>query len=107
MEIGWAIGLKYTAGFTKLTPSVLVAVGILGSFWLVARSARDIPIGTAYGVFVGIGAGGTGLLGIFLFNESAGALRLLSLAAIVLGVVGLKLFGDPDSAEASIAATSR
>jgi quaternary ammonium compound-resistance protein SugE len=94
VEIGWAIGLKYTEGFTRLVPSILVAMGIVISFILVARAARDIPIGTAYGVFVGIGTGGTGLLGMLLFGESANLPRLLSLVAIILGVVGLKLFGD-------------
>lgn len=96
LEIGWAVSLKYTEGFTRLIPSILVAVGILVSFLLVARAAREIPIGTAYGVFVGIGAAGTGLLGIFLFDEPAGLMRILSLGAVVCGVVGLKLFGDPD-----------
>jgi quaternary ammonium compound-resistance protein SugE len=95
LEIGWAIGLKYTDGFTRLAPSIMVGIGILGSFWLVARAARDIPIGTAYAVFAGIGAGGTGILGILIFGESVSLFRLLSLAAIVLGVVGLKVFGAP------------
>jgi quaternary ammonium compound-resistance protein SugE len=95
LEIGWAIGLKYTEGFTRLVPSLLVGVGILASFALVAHAAKQIPIGTAYCVFVGIGAVGTGVLGMLLFGEPAGMLRLLSLAAIVAGVVGLKLFSDP------------
>lgn len=98
LEIGWAIGLKYTQGFTVMAPSLLVIAGILGSFWLVARAARNIPIGTAYAVFAGIGAGGTGVLGIFLFGESAGLFRVLSLAAIVLGVIGLKIFGESKQA---------
>lgn len=99
IEIAWAIGLKFTEGFTVLVPSLLVTVGILASFWLVARAAADIPIGTAYSVFAGIGAGGTGLFGIFLFEEPAGVLRVLSLAAIVVGVVGLKLFGEQNHAK--------
>lgn len=101
MEIGWAIGLTYTNGFTRLVPSLLVGVGILTSFALVARAAEQIPIGTAYCVFVGIGAFGTGVLGMLLFDEPSGTLRLLSLAAIVTGVVGLKLFGEPDLKDAS------
>jgi quaternary ammonium compound-resistance protein SugE len=99
MEIGWAIGLKFTAGFTRLLPSVVVAIAILASFALLARAARDIPIGTAYGVFVGIGAAGTGLLGILLFGEPAGLMRLLSMAAIVAGIIGLKLFDEDAPAE--------
>ena len=95
LEIAWAIGLKHTEGFTRLIPSVLVVFGIVASFQLVARAANEIPIGTAYGVFVGIGAGGTGLLGIYLFDESIETMRIVSLIAIVLGVAGLKLFGDP------------
>jgi quaternary ammonium compound-resistance protein SugE len=102
LEIGWAVGLKYTAGFTRLMPSILVAIGILGSFWLVARAAREIPIGTAYAVFTGIGTGGTGILGILLFDESAGLFRMLSLAAIVLGVAGLKIFSGPVPSNGSI-----
>lgn len=94
MEIGWAIGLKFTEGFTRPIPSFLVAVGIVASFVLVARAARTIPIGTAYAVFVGIGAGGTGFIGILLLGEPAGLARILSIISIVVGVVGLKLFGD-------------
>lgn len=95
LEIGWAVGLKYTEGFTRLVPSFLVGVGILASFALVAQATKQIPIGTAYCVFVGIGAVGTGVLGILLFDEPAGMMRLLSLAAIVAGVIGLKLSSDP------------
>ncbi|BCH24558.1 DMT family transporter [Mesorhizobium sp. L-8-3] len=93
VEIGWAIGLKFTAGFTQLVPSVAVGVGIILSFYLVARAAKEIPIGTAYGIFVGIGAGGTGAVAVLAFGEPANLARMLSLAAIVVGVVGLKLFG--------------
>lgn len=92
MEIGWAISLKYTEGFTEPLPSVVAVIGIVGSFVLLARASRDIPIGTAYGVFVGIGAGGTGALGMVLFDESTALMRIVSLLAIVAGVVGLKLF---------------
>ena len=78
LEIAWAIGLKHTEGFTRLIPSVLVVFGIVASFQLVARAANEIPIGTAYGVFVGIGAGGTGLLGIYLFDEFIETMRIVS-----------------------------
>lgn len=96
LEIAWAVGLKFTEGFTRLWPSVFVATGIVVSFFLAARVVRVIPIGTAYGVFIGIGTAGTGLIGILLFDEPAGLMRVMSLIAIVLGVVGLKFFGDPE-----------
>jgi quaternary ammonium compound-resistance protein SugE len=95
LEIGWAVGLKYTEGFTRVIPTVLVILGIVASFALVARAAQELPIGTAYGVFVGLGAFGTGIVGIVLLGEPHGIMRMLSLAAIVLGVVGLKVFGEP------------
>jgi quaternary ammonium compound-resistance protein SugE len=95
LEIGWAVGLKYTEGFTRVIPTVLVILGIVASFALVARAAQELPIGTAYGVFVGLGAFGTGIVGIVLLGEPYGIMRMLSLAAIVLGVVGLKVFGEP------------
>jgi quaternary ammonium compound-resistance protein SugE len=95
LEIGWAIGLKYTEGFTRFIPSALVVLGIVASFALVARAAQDLPIGTAYGVFVGLGAFGTGVVGIVLLGEPSNVMRILSGAAIVLGVVGLKVFGEP------------
>jgi quaternary ammonium compound-resistance protein SugE len=94
LEIVWAIGLKYTDGFTVLTPTILVAVGIVISFVLVTKAVRTIPVGTGYAVFTGIGAAGTGLLGIILFDESAETMRLVSLGAIVCGVIGLKIFSN-------------
>jgi len=94
LEIGWAVGLKYTNGFTVLLPSVLVAAGIAVSFVLLTRAVREIPVGTAYAVFTGIGAGGTGLLGIVLFDEPATVMRLVSLGIIVAGVPGLKVFAE-------------
>ena len=94
LEIGWAVGLKYTNGFTVLLPSVLVAAGIAVSFVLLTRAVREIPVGTAYAVFTGIGAGGTGLLGIVLFDEPATVMRLVSLGIIVAGVTGLKVFAE-------------
>jgi quaternary ammonium compound-resistance protein SugE len=91
-EIVWAVGLKGTDGFTRLWPSVGVGVAIVASMGLLALAARGIPIGTAYAVWTGIGAAGTAIAGIVLFNESASAARVLSLVLIVSGVVGLKLF---------------
>ncbi len=104
IEIGWAVGLKYTDGFTVLTPSILVGAGISVSFVLLTLAVRKIPVGTAYAVFTGIGAGGTGLLGIVLFEESVSALRLISLGVIVLGVAGLKIFSEAPAPPAGPAA---
>lgn len=91
LEIGWSIGLRYTDGFTKLVPSVLTVIAICGSVYLVSLAARTLPIGTAYAVWVGIGATGAAMIGIFVLGESASLQRLGCLALIVLGVAGLKL----------------
>ena len=93
LEIVWAVGLKYTEGFTRLWPSVGVGTAMAASMFLLALAARGLPIGTAYAVWTGIGAAGTAILGIILFHESASALRLVCLALIVTGVVGLKVLG--------------
>ena len=91
-EIGFAIGLKYTEGFTRLWPSVgtIVAAGI--SLWLLTQALRTMPVGTAYAIWTGIGAVGVATLGVVLFSESASPARLGCIALIVAGVVGLKLF---------------
>ena len=91
-EIGFAIGLKYTEGFTRLWPSVgtVVAAGI--SLWLLTQALRTIPVGTAYAIWTGIGAVGVATLGVILFSESASPARLGCIALIIAGVVGLKLF---------------
>lgn len=91
LETAWAIGLKYTEGFTKLIPSVLTAIALAGSMYLLAHSARSIPIGTAYGVWVGIGALGAGILGIILFQEPVTASRLFFLGLLLVSIVGLKI----------------
>lgn len=90
-EIAWAIGLKYTEGFTRLWPSVLTATAMLISVGLLGIAMKGLPVGTAYAVWVGVGAVGTALLGIVLFAEPANAGRLISLLLIVAGIVGLKL----------------
>jgi quaternary ammonium compound-resistance protein SugE len=90
LEIVWAVGLKSTAGFTRLWPSVGVGCAMAGSMFLLALAARSLPIGTAYAVWTGIGAVGTALAGILLFHEGASALRLACIALIVTGVAGLK-----------------
>lgn len=91
LEIGWAIGLKYTHGFTRLVPSVLTITAMAASMILLAMALKHIPIGTGYAVWTGIGAVGAAILGIILFGESASLLRLGSIALIVAGIVGLKL----------------
>ena len=90
-EIAWVIGLKYTAGFTRLWPTVVTAVALVASIGLLGIALRTLPLGTAYAVWTGIGSVGTALLGIVLFREPATALRLLCIALIVAGIVGLKV----------------
>ncbi len=90
-EIGWAIGLKYTEGFTRLVPSILTVAAMTLSILLLGLALRTLPVGTAYAVWTGIGAVGTAVLGIYLFGEPAGAARLASIGMIVAGIVGLKL----------------
>jgi quaternary ammonium compound-resistance protein SugE len=89
-EIGWAIGLKYTEGFTRLGPSLWTATSMVLSVVLLGWSMRTLPVGTAYAVWTGIGAVGTVVLGIVLFAEPATALRLACVALIVAGIVGLR-----------------
>lgn len=91
LEIGWAIGLKYTEGFTKLWPSLLTAGSMAASVFLLALALRELPVGTGYAVWTGIGAVGTAILGIVLFSEPATAMRLASIGLIIVGIVGLKL----------------
>lgn len=91
-EIGFAIGLKYIEGFTRLWPSVATVVAASISLWLLTQALRTIPVGTAYAVWTGIGAVGVATLGVMLFSESASPARLGCIALIVAGVVGLKLF---------------
>jgi quaternary ammonium compound-resistance protein SugE len=90
-EIGWAVGLKYSAGFTRLWPSLGTAVSLVLSMGLLGVALRTLPLGTAYAVWTGIGTIGTALLGIALFREPATAARLVCIALIVAGIVGLKL----------------
>lgn len=91
LEVCWAIGLKYTDGFTKLVPSLFTLVTLAGSMFLLARASQTLPIGTAYGVWVGIGALGAAILGIFLFQESASFARLAFLALLLISIIGLKI----------------
>ncbi len=90
LEIVWAVGLKFADGFTRFWPSVAVITAMIASMGLLALAARGLPIGTAYAVWTGIGAAGTAIAGMILFGEPASAARLMCLALIVAGVVGLK-----------------
>jgi quaternary ammonium compound-resistance protein SugE len=90
-EIGWAIGLKYTDGFTRLWPSLATAAAMIVSMALLGLALKSLPVGTAYAVWTGVGAVGTALLGMLLFNEPVQAARLTSIGLIVAGIVGLKL----------------
>lgn len=90
-EVGWAIGLKYTEGFTRLWPTVGTVLAMIISLWLLGVAMKSLPVGTAYSVWVGVGAVGTVALGIVLLGEPANAARLISVALIIAGIVGLKL----------------
>lgn len=90
-EIGWAIGLKYTDGFTKLWPTVGTVASMVVSLGLLGVAMKSLPVGTAYAVWVGVGAVGTAILGIVLLGEPANAGRMVSLGLIVAGIIGLKL----------------
>jgi quaternary ammonium compound-resistance protein SugE len=93
LEIGWAIGLKYTEGFSRLWPSVWTILAMVLSLIMLGYALKSLPVGTAYAVWTGIGAFGTAVLGIVLFGEPATAARLISIGLIVSGIIGLKLVG--------------
>jgi quaternary ammonium compound-resistance protein SugE len=90
-EVGWAIGLKYTEGFTRLWPTVWTVAAMIISLWLLGIAMKSLPVGTAYSVWVGVGSVGTVILGIVLLEEPANAGRLISIALIIAGIIGLKL----------------
>ncbi|HET7909653.1 MAG TPA: quaternary ammonium compound efflux SMR transporter SugE [Nitrospira sp.] len=90
-ETGWAIGLKYTDGFTRLWPTVWTMFAMIVSLWLLGIAVKTLPVGTAYSVWVGVGAVGTVVLGIALLGEPANAARLISVGLIIAGIIGLKL----------------
>ncbi|NTV05936.1 MAG: quaternary ammonium compound efflux SMR transporter SugE [Chlorobiaceae bacterium] len=92
LECGWAIGIKYTEGFTKPFPSFLTAVAMITSFWFLSFAMKTIPVGTAYAVWTGIGATGVALFGMLLFDESRDFARIVCLLLIVSGIIGLKIF---------------
>ncbi len=91
LEIGWAIGLKYSEGWSRFWPSVLTLVTMIASFYCLALAVKEIPIGTGYAIWTGIGAVGTATLGILLFAEPVSAMRIVCMALIIAGIVGLKL----------------
>ena len=93
-EVGWAIGLKYTDGFTRIVPSVLTVLSMVVSVLLLGLALKTLPVGTGYAVWTGIGTVGTALLGIYLLGEPATATRLICIGLIVAGILGLKLASD-------------
>ncbi len=100
LEVGWAVGLKYTNGFTRLWPTVFTGVALVASMGLLGVALRTLPLGTAYAVWTGIGSVGTAILGIVLFREPATAMRLACIALIVAGIIGLKLASGSPTPEA-------
>jgi quaternary ammonium compound-resistance protein SugE len=90
-EVGWAIGLKYTAGFTRVWPTIWTVLAMIVSLWLLGIAMKGLPVGTAYSVWVGVGSVGTVILGIVLLGEPASPMRLISVAFIIAGIIGLKL----------------
>ncbi len=90
LETGWAVGLKYSEGFTRLVPSVLTIAGALGSFYLLSYAMKEVPVGTAYAVWVGIGAVGTAIAAVFLFGEPVSALRVGGIMLVIAGIAALK-----------------
>lgn len=95
LEVAWAIGLKQTAGWTRLGPSLITAALMIASFFFLSLALRTLPLGTAYAIWTGIGAVGTALIGIFIFHEPRTTARLICILLIVSGVIGLKLASPP------------
>jgi quaternary ammonium compound-resistance protein SugE len=91
LEIGWAVGIRYSDGFTKPLPSFLTAIAFAGSLWLLALAVRELPLGTAYAVWMGIGAAGAAVLGVVLFDEPLSLARGVFLALLLVSIAGLKL----------------
>ena len=91
LEIAWAIGLKYTEGWTKLVPSIVTAILMIASFYFLSLAVKTLPIGTAYAVWTGIGTVGAAILGMFLFDEPRDAVRVICILLIIAGIAGLKI----------------
>ena len=98
LEVVWALGIKYTDGFSKPVPSVITVGAMIASVWLLSIALKSIPVGTGYAVWVGIGAVGAAIGGVILFGESKSLPRIACILLIIAGVVGLKLFSEPDIA---------
>ena len=98
LEVVWALGIKYTEGFTKPVASTVTIAAMAASVWLLAIAIKTIPVGTGYAVWVGIGAVGAAIGGMILFGESKSAARIVCILLIVAGVIGLKLFSDIEAA---------
>ncbi|MEO8384519.1 MAG: quaternary ammonium compound efflux SMR transporter SugE [Betaproteobacteria bacterium] len=98
LEVVWALGIKYTEGFSKPVPSLITGSAMIASVWLLAIALKSIPVGTGYAVWVGIGAVGAAIGGVLLFEESKSLPRMLCILLIVAGVVGLKLVSEPEVA---------
>ena len=90
LETGWALGLKYSEGFTKPIPSVLTIIGAAASFWLLSIAMKELPVGTAYAVWVGIGAVGTAIMAVFLFGDPVSLWRVIGILLIIAGIIALK-----------------
>jgi quaternary ammonium compound-resistance protein SugE len=90
-EVGWAVGLKYTEGFTRIYPTIFTVTGMLASFYFLSMALKTLPLGTAYSIWTGIGAIGTVILGIVLFNEPVSVIRLICIGFILTGIIGLKV----------------
>jgi quaternary ammonium compound-resistance protein SugE len=106
LEIAWAVGLKYSEGFTKPVPSVLTGIALIASMWLLAMAAKTLPIGTAYAVWVGIGATGAAIFGIVLFREAVTPTRVAFLILLVVSIVGLRWSSGPSKAPADSSAAA-
>ncbi len=91
LEVGWAMGMKYSHGFTKILPSILTVIGMVASFYFLSLSLKSLPLGNAYAIWTGIGTVGTVVLGIILFKEPINLMRLICIVFIVVGIVGLKI----------------
>lgn len=96
LEVVWAVGLKYSEGFSRLWPSVITLVATVASFWLLALALKHLPLGTGYAIWVGIGAVGTAFVGMLIFKEPATVARLMCIGLIVAGIIGLKLTSGAD-----------
>jgi quaternary ammonium compound-resistance protein SugE len=91
LEVSWAVGLKYSHGFTKLVPSIFTILGMIASFYFLSLALKNLPLGTAYAIWTGIGTVGTVILGIFLFKESIDLIRSIFIGFIIIGIAGLKI----------------